>query len=134
MTLSNDIRERIVAASKAKEGSVRSLAKRFSVGVASLQRLLTREQKTGSIEPKPHAGGAKPKIPESMFPELIALVKEKPDRTEDELRIEWEKRTSIMLSRSSMHRALQRCNLTFKKNLSGDRTRFRKEPRKAPNL
>ena len=121
MALSKDIRERIVAASKANEGSVRSLAKRFSVGVASLQRLLTRERKTGSIEPKPYSGGAKPKIPDSRLPELIALVKEKSDRTAEELRIEWQKRTGVTLSRSSMNRALQRCKLTFKKNLSSGR-------------
>src|SRR5271156_6398648 len=102
MALSKDIRERIVAASKANEGSVRSLAKRFSVGVASLQRLLTRERKTGSIERKPYAGGPKPKIPDSMLPELVALVKEKADRTAEELRIEWRKRTGVTLSRSSM--------------------------------
>jgi transposase len=53
MALSKDIRERIIAAKKANEGSVRALAKRFSVGVASLQRLITRQRKTGSIDPMP---------------------------------------------------------------------------------
>lgn len=64
--LSKDIRERLVKSSKANEGSVRILAQRFSVGVASLQRLLTRERKTGSVEPKPHQGGAKPQKKSSL--------------------------------------------------------------------
>jgi transposase len=121
MALSKDIRKRLVAASKANEGSVRELAKRFSVGVATLQRLLTRERQTGGIEPKPFAGGARPKIPDSMLPELVALVKEKADRTAEELRMEWQSRKGVTLSRSSMIRAIQRCGLTFKKNLSSGR-------------
>jgi transposase len=124
MTLSKDIRERIIAAKKANEGSVRALAKRFSVGVASLQRLITRERKTGSIEPMPYGGGAKPRIPDSRLPELVALVKEKPDRTAEELRIEWQNRTGVSLSRSAMVRALKRCKLTFKKNFSSGRAGF----------
>jgi len=134
MALSKDIRERVVSARKAKEGSVRALAKRFAIGVASATRLFRLERETGSVEPRPHGGGAQPKIPDSELPDFIALVEEKPDRTGEELRIEWERRKGVSVSRSVIVRALKRSKLTLKKNVSGERTRFRKKQRKAPDL
>lgn len=134
MALSIDIRRRIVAARKANEGSVRSLAKRFAVGVASVQRLFNLERETGGVETRPHGGGVPLMISDQQLPALISLVEEKPDRTAEELRAEWNKKTGCEVSRSVVVRALKRAKLTLKKNLSGDRVRSRKKQRKAKGV
>lgn len=52
-----DLREKIVAAYDQKLGSQRELAELFGVGKATVERIIRRRRETGSIEPKPHAGG-----------------------------------------------------------------------------
>jgi len=123
MRLSNDIRERIVAAAKAG-GTLLAIAERFVVGVSSIQRLVKLERQTGSIEPKSRGGGMKPRISDAMLPELVVLVEEKPDRTTSQLRDEWKKRTGVDMSHPSMIRSLRRAKITFKKNFSGGRARL----------
>lgn len=115
--LSKDIRSRLVAAKEAGEGSVRVLAERFKVGSATVQRLFTKLKETKSIEPLPHGGGMPAKIPDSELSKVIELVKEKPDRTIEELINEWRIRYVINVSSSAMSRTLERCNLSLKKKL-----------------
>ena len=54
---SNDLRERIIQAYRNGEGSLRVLAKRFSVSLNCVWLLLQRFRDTGSVDPKPHGGG-----------------------------------------------------------------------------
>ena len=115
--LSLDIRTRISSAYKAKEGTVRVLASRFAVGAATITRLFNLERVTGSMQPRPHAGGPALLIPDTHLPRLKALVTEKPDRTAEEIRIEWNQREGTTVSRSVIVRALKRAKLTLKKNV-----------------
>ena len=55
--LSNDLRERIIAAVDDREGSRRQIAVRFCVDVSTITRLLQLRRQTGSLEPRPHGGG-----------------------------------------------------------------------------
>ena len=130
MEISQDLRQRVVQAYENKEGGMRRISKRFSIGLSTMKRLLKLKKETGDIKPRAHGGGTTPKVPDSELPKLTELVAEKPDRTTTELRIEWEKRTGVILSHASMIRALQRARLTFKKNVSSSRTRFRKQQNK----
>ncbi|WP_211178321.1 MULTISPECIES: hypothetical protein [Brasilonema] len=57
---STDVRQRVIDAYNAKEGSVRQLADRFKVSLSFVQRLICRNSYTGQVTPKPHAGGAIP--------------------------------------------------------------------------
>ncbi len=57
-----DLREKIVAAYKNKEGSMRRLAKRFKVSFSFIYSLLRQEKQTGDIAPKPHGGGYPPSV------------------------------------------------------------------------
>ena len=115
--LSKDIRSRLIAAKEAGEGSVRALAKRFKVGSATVQRLFKRSKETQSIEPLPHGGGMPAKIPNSDLSKVIELVREKPDRTIEELVQEYRIKYGVNLSSSAMSRTLERCNLSLKKRL-----------------
>jgi len=57
---SNDLRTKIIEAYQKKEGSLRKLAKRFSVSFSFVWRLVKRFRKRGSVAPKPHRGGLNP--------------------------------------------------------------------------
>src|SRR4030067_606184 len=56
---SMDLRERVVGACDAREGSREQIAKRFGVSTASIRRLLQRRRATGSNAPPPPNAGRK---------------------------------------------------------------------------
>jgi transposase len=92
------------------------IAELFGIGEASVSRWLRLERETRDVEPEPHGGGFPPRIAESQYGTLRALVAEKPDRTVVELCAEWERRHGTNLSRSAMQRALLKAGFTWKKN------------------
>ncbi|MBW4594463.1 MAG: helix-turn-helix domain-containing protein [Brasilonema angustatum HA4187-MV1] len=57
---SNDLRQRVIDAYTAYDGSLRQLADRFKVSLSFVQRLIRRYRNIGQVIPKPHAGGAIP--------------------------------------------------------------------------
>src|SRR3989442_7166625 len=83
---SMDLRERIVAAIDRREHSLRQIAHLFSVDLSFLVRLLQRRRATGSVQPKPHAGGPPPKLDADAVRRLLELVWQQPDATLAELR------------------------------------------------
>lgn len=116
--LSKDLRERIVNAYEQKEGGYKKLAKIFKVAVNSVRRFVELKRTTNSLAPKPHASGPSPKITKSQTPLLKEIIAEKPDLTLPEITIEWNKRNGTNIHCSSVSRAIQRANITFKKNVS----------------
>src|SRR3954453_16045300 len=117
--LSNDLRQRILAAVYNREGSRRKLAVRFKVNTATITKLLRLRRETGSFEPRPHAGGVTPTLdddplrrPPARLPPppddapprgLRELVETTPDATLEPLR----QQMSITGSRMIICRALQ---------------------------
>jgi transposase len=126
--LSLDLRNRAVEAYRSAEGTLEQLAGRFNIGIATLGRWLRRLREHGDIAPAPHRGGMPARIPDEQLEALLALVAEKPDRTAEELRQEWQRRTNIPLSRSAMVRALHRAGLSVK------RTSFRASEQFRPDV
>ena len=57
---SQDLRQRVIDAVERKEGSIRQIARRFVVNLSFVVRLLQLHRRTGSVEPKPSAGGRRP--------------------------------------------------------------------------
>lgn len=112
-TLSLDLRQRIVDAYKAGEGSQRKLAQRFSVSRSSVERLLKRERHTGSVAPKPRAGGRQPIVGEHDR----ALIKQglRQELTQQELAEHFTAKTGRSLSQQTISRALKRLKITRKK-------------------
>src|SRR5215207_379908 len=84
--LSIDLRARIIAWVEVGEHSIRKLAELFAVDPSTIVRLLQRYRKTGSLQPKPHGGGAVPKLDAPAEARLLELVREQPDATLAELR------------------------------------------------
>lgn len=122
--ISNDLRERIVARYLQDDESYDSVADHFQVGRATVNRVVNRFRRTGSVSPSPRGGGNPPWIGADELPRLKALVAEKPDRTADELAQEWYARFGAALSRSSMVRALRRAGLSIKKSRSAPPNRI----------
>lgn len=115
---SNDLRERIVAAVDRGEHSLRELATLFTVSLSCIVRLLRRHRDTGAVTPKPHGGGAPPKIDAQNLERLRELLRAQPDATLAELR----DRLGVPCSLMAIDRALRRAGITRKqKTLRADR-------------
>src|SRR5262249_10912452 len=78
---------------------------------AWVRRLLQRRRQSGSLAPRPHAGGTPPALDPGRRRRLVALVAEHPDATLAELR----DRLHTAAHVSTIHRALARLGLTSKK-------------------
>jgi transposase len=109
--LSDDLRQRILAAVDNREGSRRQLAARFSVNVSTITRLLQLRRQTGSSQARPHAGGIAPTLDHDALERLRGLVEQAPDATLESLRQSMGISGSIMI----ICRALQKLGLPRKK-------------------
>lgn len=83
--LSVDLRQRIMAAYKAKEGSQRQLAERFKVSLSFIRDLRRQQRETGIVKPKLSGGGAVTKVGTDQLPIIAALVTAQPDALLEEL-------------------------------------------------
>jgi transposase len=106
-----DLRERILAAVDAQDGSIRWIARIFRVSTSFVVRLLRRRRDTGSIEPEPHRGGPPPALGPDDLKLLAELVREQPDATPEQLR----QRGGFRCSLKTLWYALDRLDLTRKK-------------------
>ena len=120
---SRDLRQRIVDAYDALEGSVRELAQRFKVDPKTVQNYLNLKRKAGSVAPRPHRGGPPPKLDEAGMQQVRTVVEEKNDRTHAEIAKELETRIQVKISRATVWRALERLGITRKKNSARGRAR-----------
>src|SRR5688572_94195 len=80
-----DLREKILRASDAHRGSQRALAALFGVSRACVENLLQRRRSTGTIAPRPHAGGRQPSCDEAAQEIVVLRLREQPDATLEEL-------------------------------------------------
>jgi transposase len=120
---SNDLRERIVAAIDRGEHSLRQIAYLFSVNLSFLVRLLQRRRATGSVQPKPHAGGPPLKLDADAVRRLLELVRQQPDATLAELR----DRLGIPCHLATIARVLRRHRISRKKKTLHAQERDRPE-------
>ena len=111
--LSNDLRERVVAAMVSGE-SCRSVAARFGVAVSSVVKWSQRYRATGSVAPGKMGGHRKPVLdPHRAF--IVELIKQTPHLTLHALKDELAAR-GIKVSHNAVWLFLRREGLRFKKN------------------
>ena len=120
--LSADLRSRIIQAWQGEQLRVPELADRFAVGTATVKRLIRRFRETGSVEPLPHGGGQKPKIPAGKLARVRRLLESNPDWSVEELRAAYNEEEGAAISRSTMVRAIARLGFTRKKSPSSPRS------------
>jgi transposase len=114
--LSVDLRQRIMAAYEAKEGTQRQLAERFAVSLSFIRDLRRHQRETGTLTPKPHGGGATAKLGKEQLSIVAALVKAQPDALLTELCERFAHQTGVEVSISTMHQAVCKLKLSVKKN------------------
>jgi transposase len=124
--LSNDLRERLLASVDAREGSRRALARRFSVDTSTITRLLQLRRQTGSIEPRPHAGGVEPTLDAAALERLRQLVRDRPEATLQHYR----QLLGVDGSTMIVWRALKKLGITRKKKTRVAAERDRPEVQK----
>lgn len=112
---SDDLRKKIIQAYLNKEGSFRDLAKRFSVSLNFVWLLWKRYQSTGSVRPKPHAGGQVSAMDKDRLSVLRDLVRQQNDATLMALRDQLHQKTGLQVSTGTISLALKKLNLSRKK-------------------
>jgi len=127
------LRNRVVAAYDADEGSYPQLAERFAIGEASVKRWVLLFGKTGDVAPRPKGGGTPSQITREEVQELLAELR---DPTAGELTVAFNRsrRGKARIHVSSMKRALHRFGYVVKKSADGrwrvcDRTSSKSEKR-----
>jgi transposase len=113
-----DLRHKIVQACERRLGSQRALADLFGVSLSFVEKLLRRRRTTGSLAPKPHAGGQKPSLDAAADALVRQLVHDHPDMTLEELCARVAAGRGVRVSVATMCRVLQRLGLPRKKSRS----------------
>jgi transposase len=113
-TLSLDLRERILVAYDAGEGTREAVARRFRVSLGMVKKLLQQRRRIGDVRPQHHRSGRKPGHVARQAHRLQALVRQKPDLTLKELRAA----TGLNCTLPAIHYVLIRLGLTYKKRRS----------------
>jgi transposase len=110
-----DLRERVWRVYQAGEKSQPQVAEDFGVSASFVRDLVRRKRETGSLAPKPHAGGHPPALDEQGLEQLARTVADSPDATLEELAREMRRKHRQTISRSAVDRALGWLRLTQKK-------------------
>lgn len=119
-----DFRQKIIDVRQTEKLSIRALAQRFQVSKHFVETLLKLYQETGSVQPRPHGGGAQPKLNAEQLHQLETLVEQHNDATLAELAEMLHQETEIRLSPTTVHRQLKKMGYTLKKNnLSREKSR-----------
>lgn len=113
-----ELRERVVEAYEAGEGTFAEVAERFALGLATVKRWVWLKRKSGHVLPKPKAGGTPSEITREH---IEALLAESGDATASELTVAFNRTRSrkTRVHMSSMKRALRRHGYVVKKSADG---------------
>ena len=118
VTYSIDLRQKILHACERRLGSQRALADLFGVSLSFVEKLLRRHRTTGTIAPKPHAGGQRPSLDTAAHTLVQQLVHANSDMTLEELCTRVAAERGVHVSVATMCRVLQRRDLPRKKSRS----------------
>ncbi len=105
--------------------SIQQTATRFQVSYSFVWKLIQGYERTGLVSPKPHGGGAKPKLNSSQLGVVAQLIEQTNDATLKELAIQLEKTIGVRVSRATMGRVVLKLKMTRKKNFARNRARNR---------
>ena len=124
---SQDLRQRVIDCLDRKEGSLRQIAQRFVVSLSFVVRLLQLHRRTGSLDPKPSAGGRPAALGPDDLERLKELVRQQPDATLKELR----QRLGASCSLTAIWRALEKLRLSLQKKVPRAAAQDRPRPRRS---
>lgn len=113
-TLSLDLRERIVEAYDAEQGTREEIAGRFRVSLGMVKKLLQQRRMTNDLGHRHRYSGRKAKVLPEYRDKLAALVAAQPDLTLAEIR----EKLAMTCTIPAVHYALAALGLTYKKRRS----------------
>ena len=113
-TLSLDLRERIVAAYDAQEGTREEIAVRFRVSLGMVKKLLQQRRKTNDLGHRHRYSGRKARVLPEYRDKLATLVAAQPDLTLTQIK----EKLTMPCTVPAIHYALVALGLTYKKRLS----------------
>ena len=117
MAYSQDLRERVIAAVRAKGQSLEQIAQTFGVSPATVDNWARRWRETGSVAVLPWAGGVKRSL-RDCGALIRGKVRKQPDATLEELCARVDAATGVRSNPSMMCRELVRLDLPRKKRWS----------------
>jgi transposase len=110
-----DLRQRILDAYRAGEGTQPELARRFRVSLSFVEKLLHQHRTSGSIAPRPHGGGQRRRIDPEHEPVLLRLIDARNDATDAEMAALFAAETGLVVSPRTVNRMWHRLGVTHKK-------------------
>jgi transposase len=113
-TTSLDLRQRILACYDSEETTQAQVAKRFCVSLGLIKKLVAQRRHTGSIAPRHHLAGRRPKIVGAHKRQLRTLLAAKSDLTLREMRAA----LKVDCTLPAIHYVLLKMGLSYKKKRS----------------
>lgn len=115
--LSHDLRIRVL--STYLEGhSYEKVAAQYGVSVRFIRNLKARYDETGSVEPRPHGGGAPQRLSSEDKEALKRWVTAHPDWSLSQYKARLQSECGVLVSESTISRTLERLGFTRKKRAS----------------
>jgi transposase len=112
--ISPDLRQRIIHAIQIDKDTPAQAAKRLIVSPASVYRFLEQHRNQGTLQPAPRILTPR-RITADDLPRLQRQLEAHNDATLEEHCQLWTEQTGVVVSLSTMHRALKRLSITLKK-------------------
>ena len=111
-----DFRQKVIDALEmgAKQTSV---AEQFDVSDSFISKLWNRYQETNCLKPKKMGGHVKPKVNMEGEKHITVWIENDPSLTINELCEKYKNKFNVLMSESSMSRALKKMGMTYKKNI-----------------
>src|SRR2546423_7796240 len=116
---STDLREKLVLAYEAGEGTLDEVADIFGVSRCTVARMMKLWRGGQSLAPLPHGGGYPATLKEKLLALLRAHVAAQPDATLSELAAWLKRKAKAQVHPSNICRALQKLELPRKKKPRG---------------
>ena len=123
---SPDLRLRVVNAYEKGNSSYVDVGRVFGVGEASVDRWVSQFRRTGSVEPRPHGGGAPSKVDEAGLNTMSELIEKQRDATRPELARAYLEIHGVHLSVATVGRILWQLGYSRKKSPSTRRSATRR--------
>jgi transposase len=116
ITISEDLRQRVVEAYQAGQSTMQEVADRFAVKRGWVNEIVQRYNQTGSVAPSPRGGGATAKLIDEDYQVIAEIIKHQNDATLAEIASQLAQRTGVVVSLPTICRTLQKMGLSRKKN------------------
>ncbi|MEG4146470.1 IS630 family transposase, partial [Microcoleus sp. Pol12B5] len=116
-TYSIDFRQKILDTYHTEPISQKAIAKRFSVALSFVQKLLKQYRETKNINPRTHRCGVKGKLNAEQLLILGELIELNNDATLEELRYLLYGKIGFSVSRATIARMIKLLDITVKKKL-----------------